>query len=166
MKRRTFIKSAATISAFSILKPATVFGSKANSAIRLGFIGCGKRGMAVISSMSRNTNVNIVAMADLFDNQLQAAKVNINKLNAEKGFPAIRNSNIYQGSKAYLKVLNNKDVDAVLISSPCYTHPEFLEAAVAAGKHAYCEKPAAIDVEGCRRIEQLGERLNGKLSLA
>ncbi|HEY0670405.1 MAG TPA: Gfo/Idh/MocA family oxidoreductase [Sphingobacteriaceae bacterium] len=166
MKRRTFIKSAATISAFSILKPATVFGSRANSAIRLGFIGCGKRGMAVISSMSRNTNVNIVAMADLFDNQLQAAKVNINKLNAEKGFPAIRNSNIYQGSKAYLKVLNNKDVDAVLISSPCYTHPEFLEAAVAAGKHAYCEKPAAIDVEGCRRIEQLGERLNGKLSLA
>lgn len=166
MERRNFIKSAASLSAVTILRPDTVFGSKANSAIRLGFIGCGSRGMADITSMSRNTNVNIVAIADLFDYQLQSAKVKLDQLNAAKGFPALHRSNIYQGSRAYLELLNNKDVDAVLISTPCYTHPEFLEAAVAAGKHAYCEKPVAIDVEGCRRIEQLGERINGKLSVA
>ncbi len=166
MERRNFIKSAASLSAVTILRPDSVFGSRANSAIRLGFIGCGSRGMADISSMSRNTNVNIVAIADLFDYQLQSAKVKLDQLNASKGFPAIRRSNIYQGSRAYLELMNNKDVDAVLISSPCYTHPEFLEATVAAGKHVYCEKPVAIDVEGCRRIEQLGERINGKVSVA
>lgn len=166
MKRRSFIKNAAAISAISILKPGTVFGSNANSAIRLGFIGCGKRGTVVISSLSRNANVNVIALADLFDYQLNKAKIKVNELNAAKGFPALKNSNIYQGSKAYLELLNNKDVDAVLISAPGYTHPEFLEAAVAAGKHAYCEKPAAIDVYGCRKIEQLGERLNGKVSLS
>ena len=166
MERRNFIKSAASLSAVTILRPGTVFGSKANSAIRIGIIGCGSRGTADISSMSRNTNVNIVAMADLFDLQLQTAKVKLDQLNADKGFPGIRKSNIYRGSRAYLELMNNKDVDAVLISSPCYTHPEFLEAAVAAGKHAYCEKPAAIDVEGCRRIEQVGKRLNGKVSIA
>lgn len=166
MERRNFIKSAASLSAVTILRPGTVFGSKVNSAIRIGIIGCGSRGTADISSMSRNTNVNIVAMADLFDLQLQTAKVKLDQLNADKGFPGIRKSNIYRGSRAYLELMNNKDVDAVLISSPCYTHPEFLEAAVAAGKHAYCEKPAAIDVEGCRRIEQVGKRLNGKVSIA
>lgn len=166
MERRNFIKSATALSAFTILKPGTVFGTKANSAIRMGIIGCGGRGMADISSLSAHGNVHIVAMADLFDDQIQAARAKINQLNAAKNFPAVEAKNIYRGSKAYLDLTNNQEVDAVLISSPCYTHPSFLEAAVAAGKHAYCEKPAAIDVDGCRRIELLGERVKGKLSLA
>ncbi|HEY1060336.1 MAG TPA: Gfo/Idh/MocA family oxidoreductase, partial [Daejeonella sp.] len=166
MERRNFIKSAASLSAVTILSPDVVFATGTKSAIRLGFIGCGGRGTADISSMSRNANVHIVAIADLFQDQLQAAKPKLDQLNAAKGFPAIPKSNIYQGSDAYLRLLNNKEVDAVLISSPCYTHPEFLEAAVAAGKHVYCEKPVAIDVEGCRRMEQLAERINGKVSVA
>src|SRR5690606_30128789 len=140
MERRNFIKSATALSAVTILKPGTVFGSKANSAIRMGIIGCGGRGMADISSLSQNANVNIVAMADLFDDQLQSAKARIDKLNAAKGFPAVQKTNSYRGSNAYLELINNQEVDAVLISSPCYTHPTFLEAAVAAGKHVYCEK--------------------------
>jgi len=165
MERRAFLKTTATISAFSILKPGIVFGSKANSAIRLGVIGCGNRGTAVTSSMSANTNTNIVAIADLFEDKLQTAENNFNQLNGGKGFPALKKSNIYQGSKAYLKLLENKDIDAVLISSPAYSHVEFLEAAVAAGKHVYCEKPVATDVDGCKRVMQAGEKLNGKQSV-
>ncbi|MEO9003554.1 MAG: Gfo/Idh/MocA family oxidoreductase, partial [Ginsengibacter sp.] len=166
MKRRTFVKNAAIVSSAAILSPRIVFGSQANSTIRMGIIGCGNRGTSVISTMSKNTNINIIAMADLFDSQLQIAEGKLNKLNADKGFPAIAKSNIYQGSKAYMRLLENKSIDAVLISAPAYTHPEFLTAAVAAGKHAYCEKPAAIDVEGCRQIELLGKSLDGKLSVA
>lgn len=166
MKRRHFIKSAATVSAFSIIKPNLVFGTKVNSAIRFGIIGCGNRGTAVISSMSENANANIVAMADLFIDKLQTGEVNFNKLNAARNFPAIKKTSIYKGSKAYLRLLENKDVDAVLISSPAYSHVGFLEAAVAAGKHVYCEKPVATDVEGIRRVMEAGEQLNGKQSLA
>ena len=166
MKRRTFVKNTAIVSSAAILSPRIVFGSKANSAIRMGIIGCGNRGTSVITTMSKNTNINIIAMADIFDSQLQTAVAKFNKLNADKGFPAIEKSNIYQGSKAYLRLLENKSIDAVLISSPAYTHPEFLIAAIAAGKHIYCEKPAAIDVEGCRQIELAGKSLNGKLSVA
>jgi len=165
MERRSFIKSAAVISTITILKPGIVFGSKANSAIRVGIIGCGQRGTTVISSMSANANTNIIAMADLFDDQLQKAAVKLNQLNAGKGFPGIEKTNMYQGSKAYLKLLENKDVDAVLISSPAYTHPAFLEAAVAGGKHVYCEKPVAPDVAGCKKMQQVGENLNGKQSV-
>lgn len=166
MKRRTFVKNTAIISSAAILSPGIVFGSKANSAVRMGIIGCGNRGTSVISTMSKNTNISIIAMADIFESQLQIAEGKFNKLNAGKGFASIAKSNIYQGSKAYLRLLENKSVDAVLISSPAYTHPEFLSAAVAAGKHVYCEKPAAIDVEGCRQIELTGKSLDGKLSVA
>src|SRR5207253_10041954 len=109
-------KSASAISAFSILKPGTAFGSKANSAIRVGVIGCGNRGTAVISSISANTNSNIIAIADIFQDKLLPATTAFNKLNDAKEFPALKTSNIYQGSKAYLRLLDNKDVDAVLIS--------------------------------------------------
>lgn len=165
IQRRTFIKGATAISAITLLKPATAFGSKANSAVRVGIIGCGTRGTSVITAMSKHTNINIVAMADLFEDQLATAKVKLDKLNQEKGFSKIDRSTIYQGSKAYLALLNNADVDAVLISSPAYTHPAFVEAAVAAGKHIYCEKPVALDVEGCKRIEAAGKSINGKLSM-
>jgi myo-inositol 2-dehydrogenase/D-chiro-inositol 1-dehydrogenase len=165
LERRTFLKQAAAISAFTILNPRIVFGSQANSAIRVGIIGCGSRGTAVISSMSQHTNTNIVAMADLFEDQLNRAQSTFNELNTKKKFPAIPKSNIYKGSKAYLRLIENKDVDAVLISSPAYTHAEFLEAAVAAGKHVYCEKPVATDVDGCSRIVKAGEKVNGKQSV-
>lgn len=165
MKRRNFIKNVATVSAFSILKPSIVFGTKANSAIRIGIIGCGNRGTAVLSSMIANTNSSVVAMADIFDDQLQKAIPVFNGLNTAKNVAAIPAANIYQGSKAYLKLLDNKDVDAVQISTPAYSHVGFLEAAVMAGKHVYCEKPVAPDVAGCRRAIQLGEKLNGKQSV-
>ena len=154
------------VSAGLILRPDIVFGTKRNSVIRMGIIGCGNRGTSVISSMSKNTNISIIAMADIFDYQLQGSLQKFNKLNTEKGLPEIQQANIYQGSKAYLKLLENREVDAVLISSPCYTHPLFLAAAVAAGKHVYCEKPAAIDVQGCKEMEAIGKKLNGNLSVA
>jgi predicted dehydrogenase len=165
IQRRTFLKQAAAISTISFLSPRIVFGTQANSAVRVGIIGCGSRGTAVLSSMSQHTNTAIVAMADLFSDQLQAARGVFNTLNTAKKFSAIKDANIYQGSKAYLRLIENKDVDAVLISSPAYTHPEFLEAAVAAGKHVYCEKPVAPDVAGVNRIIKAGEKLNGKQSV-
>src|SRR5690349_21186695 len=130
MQRRTFLRNAATVSAFTILKPDLVFKSRLNSAIRVGIIGCGNRGTAVITSMSQNTNTHIIAMADLFEDKLQKGLSNYNKLNAAKNLPDISSSAMYRGSKAYLKLIENKDVDAVLISTPAYAHPFILEAAV------------------------------------
>jgi len=165
MQRRTFLKNAATVSAFTILKPDIVFKSRVNSAIRVGIIGCGKRGTAVITSMSQNTNTHIIAMADLFEDKLQKGLPVYSELNSAKTLPAISSSYMYRGSKAYLKLIENKDVDAVLISTPAYAHPFILEAAVDGGKHVYCEKPVAPDTEGCKRVLRVGEKLSTKLSV-
>jgi len=165
MQRRTFLKNAATLSAFTILKPDIVFKSRLNSAIRVGIIGCGNRGTAVITSMSQNTNAHIIAMADLFEDKLQKGLSVYNQLNSAKNLPAIGSSYVYKGSKAYMKLIENKDVDAVLISTPAYAHPFILEAAVDGGKHVYCEKPVAPDTEGCQRALRIGEKLSSKLSV-
>jgi len=166
MKRRDFLQSTAALSAVTILSPKTAFGSGANSAIRMGIIGCGGRGTHVITSMSDNTNIIIVAMADLFRDKLESAKKLLDEQNAKKGFPAIQKTSTYTGSKCAQQLLANKEVDAVLISSPAYTHADYFEAAAQAGKHIYCEKPAAPDVAGCRKVEHAGNTYNGKLSMA
>jgi len=166
MKRRTFIKKSGLISTVTVLSSSAAFASKANSAVNIGIIGCGGRGTRVLSSMSDNANINILAMADLFEDRLSTSRKVLSARNVNKGLPEIQDSNTYIGSKAYLRLLERKDIEAVLISSPAYTHAGFLEAAVDAGKHVYCEKPAAPDVDGCLRVERAGRKANGKLSIA
>ena len=57
-------------------------------------------------------------------------------------------------------------MDAVYIATPPYFHPAHLEAAIAAGKHVYLEKPVAVDVPGAKKVMALGEQGAGKVSLA
>lgn len=165
LNRRDFIKGTAALSAVTVLNPMTVFGSRANSAIRIGIIGTGGRGLSVIGTMSANNNIHIASAADLFADKLSAGVKELNALNTAKGFPDITASALFTGSKAYLRLLENKDLDAVLISSPAYTHAEFLEATVDYGKHIYCEKPVSVDVAGCKRIERAGAKADGKQSI-
>lgn len=165
INRRNFIKGAAAMSAITVLNPSKVFGTQVNSSVRIGIIGIGERGMGVINSMSKNTNVNITAVADLFEDKLFEGVKKLNSFNKNLGFSAIGESNKFVGPQAYLRLLERNDVDAVLISTPAYAHPEILEAAVAAGKHVYCEKPAATDVDGCKRILKVSETVNNKLSV-
>ena len=165
--RRTFLKSTAAASAtISILKPQTVFGSAANSAIQLGIIGCGGRGTAVATSMMNHTDIRLIAIAELFEDKLAKGKEHFNTVSSEKGYPALKNSNMYLGSEAYKKLLDNKDIDAVLVSTPGFLHPQHLEATVEAGKHVYCEKPVAVDTAGIKRIQRAGKMAEGKTTLA
>ena len=166
INRRNFIASAGALSTLTILKPSVVFGTKLNSAIRMGIIGCGNRGTAVISNIVNHTNSQIVAMADLFNYQLDKALPVFNKLNTRNKGTTIDSNKIYKGSKAFEKLVNDSSVDAVLISSPAFTHPDFLDAAVNAGKHVYCEKPVAPDVYGCKQVIRTGAKAKNKVSLA
>ena len=166
INRRKFIAGTSALTAFTILKPATVFGTTANSAVRLGIIGCGNRGTAVISDMVNHTGARIYAMADLLGYQLENAQPRFNELNLKNGGAKIDTSKIFRGSRAYLELVNDPNVDAVLVSSPACTHPGFLEAAVGAGKHVYCEKPVAPDVPGCKQVIRAGQKAEGKVSVA
>ncbi len=165
--RRNFLKtSAAAVSGFTILKPKSIFGTQANSTVRLGIIGCGNRGSGVAASFMENTDTRVVAIAELFEDKLMKAKERFNKLCSDMGYPAIKNSHLFVGSKGYMRLLETKDIDAVQISTPTFLHSEILSDAVDAGKHIYCEKPVATDVYGCRRTMLAGKRADGRLSIA
>ncbi|MGI6049095.1 MAG: Gfo/Idh/MocA family protein [Petrimonas sp.] len=61
--------------------------------------------------------------------------------------------------------MENNEIDAVIISTSAYAHPEILERAITAGKHVYCEKSATTDIDGCKCILKVGETVNEKLSV-
>ncbi len=164
MNRRNFIRSASALSTLTILKPEIVFASNNNSAVRIGLIGCGNRATGILGSMAENNNIRITALADLFEDKLQEGIVFTNGLNQKRGYAPVGKTNIYSGHDAYLRLLENKDVDAVIIASPGYSHPKMLEDTVAAGKHVYCEKPMAVDADGCQQIIKTARNIQGRIT--
>ena len=57
------------------------------------------------------------------------------------------------------------DVDAVMIATPVFLHPEHFEAAVKSGKHIYIEKPAGADVAGCKRVMRIADLADRKQNI-
>lgn len=161
--RRWFLKTAGAAGAFTILKPHLVRGSEANSAVRVGLVGCGRRGSTVASKMLQNTSGRLVALGDLFPDQLEKAVQRFNKAAAAKGYAGIAET--FAGPAACERLAASKEVDAVIVATPAYFHPDHLETVVAAGKHIYLEKPVAVDVAGAMRVLEIGKKAEGKLSL-
>src|SRR5512136_1559700 len=164
--RRQFVGATAVAAGVTILKPSTVFGTQANSAVRLGLLGCGGRGTAVTRSFLQNTSAIVTAIGDIFQDNLEEGKRRLDEVSVKYGKPTIDASRMFKGYKAYEGLFASKDVDALYIATPPYFHPAHLEAAIAAGKHVYLEKPVAVDVPGARKIIALGEKAKGKLSLS
>jgi len=165
--RREFVGMSVAAAGVTILKPRVAFGTEANSAVRLGLLGCGGRGRSVMSSFLENTPAVLTAMGDLFSDQLEAAKSRLDEQSARFGKPAVDPQRLFKGLRAYEALFASKEVDAVYVATPPFFHPEHLEAALAAGKHIYLEKPVAVDVPGAKQVMALGERAGArKLSLA
>lgn len=152
-------------SAFLVLDPRTVFGFEANSAVRHGLLGCGNRGSSVAESFARNTPARIVALADLFDDNLAAGHDRFNKLNASLGQSSIDSKLLFRGPHAFEELANSKDVDLIQISTPPYFHVQHLEAAVTAGKHVYCEKPVGIDIAQAKHALEIAKRVTPSQSV-
>jgi len=161
--RRSFLTAATGAAAFTILKPQVVRGMQANSAVRVGLLGCGGRGTNHLETILKSTDARVTALADMFQDRLDKAKKYVDDLSSAKGQPGVQRT--FLGPHAYQEILDSKDIDAVVIATPPYYHVQHLAAAVEAGKHVYCEKPVAIDVPGAKRVLEIGKKAEGKLSL-
>ncbi|WP_213804999.1 Gfo/Idh/MocA family oxidoreductase [Granulicella sp. dw_53] len=165
MDRRKFITKAAAASGLLILKSKTVFGYQANSAVRLGLLGCGNRGTSVATSFANNTGARIVALADIFPDQLAKGKTHFDAVNGKLGHGAIDPKLMFRGHTAYQQLAASSEVDAVQISTPPWFHVEHLDGVVSAGKHAYCEKPVGVDIAQTERALAIAKRVDGKVSM-
>ena len=124
----------------SILKASTAFGAQANSAVSFGIIGTGGRGTYVGTHMAHDPNARLTAICDIYPDRIDQAKTKI---------PGADQARVYRN---YHDLLSQPDIDAVLIATPVFLHPEHFEAAVEAKKNIYCEKPAGADVAGVKRL--------------
>jgi len=159
IRRRDFLKTAAAATAgLVIVKPESVRGAPANSALRVGLIGCGGRGRFVSRFFPQHTTAKIVAIADPFKDRVDSVKRELDKL--QKG-AELDEKRCFVGLDAY-KALIESGVDAVLVESPPYFHPLHAATAVDAGKHVYTAKPVAVDVPGCQSIAASSEKAKAK----
>jgi len=163
--RRKFLEIAGAAAGAMLVKPALVRGTAANSTVRVGLLGCGGRGTEDATNMVDTGSARVVALADLFSDQLDAARTHFDQLQQAKGYSAVHPSQLFLGPDAYQQIASSKEVDAIIIATPPYYHPQDLETVLAAGKHVYLEKPVAVDVPGALRVLELGKRAEGNLSL-
>src|SRR3990172_7922204 len=101
MSRREFLGASAAAGSIMILQPQQVRGAEANSAVRIGLLGCGGRGTTVASGFIDNAGARITALADLFADQLEAAQKDLNAKLQAKGFAAIDPLQVFKGSNAF-----------------------------------------------------------------
>ena len=148
-QRRSFLKTAA--GGVLILRPETVFGSQANSAVEVGLVGCGGRGNWIGQFFPEFTGARVVALADVIREHLDQTR---------EAFK-VDSSRAFYGPDAYREVAHS-NVDAVVIETPPYFHPPHAQEAVDAGKHVFLAKPVAVDVPGCRSILDSGKRAAAK----
>ncbi len=141
--RRKFLRTAATTAGVMFIKPSLVHGTAANSAVRVGLLGCGGRGTEDATNLIDTGNARVVALADLFRDQLDVAHAHFDQLQRVKDYTDIDASQLFLGPNAYQQIAHSKEVDAIVIATPPYFHPQHLETVVAAG----------------------GKRAEGKLSL-
>lgn len=151
--RRDFLKSSAAGTGLLIMDSRTAFGSQANSAPEIGLIGCGSRG-TWIAPFFQEHGARVVALADVFRDNLEATKSKIK----------VPSARVYLGRDAYRDLIAST-LDGVVIEVPPYFHPQMVRCAVDAGKHVYLAKPVAVDVPGCKIIEECGRQAEGKTTL-
>jgi predicted dehydrogenase len=149
LSRRQFVKTSAlalgsvSLASMPTVIPAAAFG--ANDCIRIGVIGCGGQGTGHVSSLvkrSTGDNIKVVAVSDVYQRRVTRAK-DICKA---------------EGYLDYRKLLEQKDVDAVLIATPDHWHGKISIDAMDAGKHVYCEKPMTHTVEQALQVRDAVKR--------
>lgn len=121
-----------------------------NRMIRMGLIGAGSRGAHLGKSWhSLKDRSVMVAAADPIKNELAEFQKAI-------GDPIFTAAD-------YRRLIDRKDIDAIIVASPDHFHEEHAVAALEAGKHVYCEKPLAITTEGCDHILKAWKKSGKKL---
>jgi myo-inositol 2-dehydrogenase/D-chiro-inositol 1-dehydrogenase len=160
MKRRNFIKNSAMASAiigFPTIVPSSVFGKNAPSnKINIGQIGCGRIAREHdLPGTWQHDVARIVAVSDVDSKRMREGKELVEQYYTEKmGKPYL---DVKQYAD-YHEMLQNKDIDAVIISTPDHWHSQPAMEAALAGKHIYLQKPTSLTIkEGRQLVETINK---------
>ncbi|APZ94315.1 Gfo/Idh/MocA family protein [Fuerstiella marisgermanici] len=168
--RRQFLTTSSAAATALAVAPALSAGAYAGGSdlLKVGLVGCGGRGTGAASqALTADSGVELVAMADAFEDRLMNSRKTLQrKFNKEGEAPRVNvaEDNCFTGFDAYKSVVDMSDV--VLLASTPHFRPRHLKAAVEAGKHVFCEKPVAVDAPGVRSVlESVEKARENKTSL-
>ncbi len=156
--RRDFMKATAVASLATAVGGLPAVHGGGNETIRVGLIGCGGRGSgAALDVLSSSPNVELYSVADIWKERIDRFLSGIeNRIKEGKPKEYGNRLNIdaerrFVGFDAYKKVLES-GVNYVMLCTPPGFRPMHLQAAVAAGKNIFTEKPVAVDGPGIRKV--------------
>lgn len=151
--RRDFLKvSAASTTTIALAGLAAAQSARANDRIQFGVIGVGGRGTGHVGELvgrAEADNIRCVAIADVYERRITRAK------GICKG----------EGYADYRKLLERKDIDAVVIATPDHWHGKIATDAMEAGKHVYVEKPMTHTVEQALALRDAARRTGKHLQV-
>jgi len=157
--RRDFLKTSLTGTA-AVMAAGSVsrfVHAAENNLIQVALVGCGGRGTgAAANALSTQGPIKLVAMADVFEDRLNASLNNLKKDFADKiDVPPERQFLGLDGYKKAIDALNPGDL--VLLATPPAFRPIHVEYAVEKGRHVFMEKSFAVDAPGIRRVLAAGK---------
>jgi len=155
--RRQFLKTSSIAAATSgaiagVLSHPSMLHAAESNQLTVGLVGCGGRGTgAAINALSADSDVQLTAMADVFDDRLQLSLKTLQEKESISSKINVPKERQFIGFDAYQQLIDS-GVDIVLLVTPPHFRPLQLRAAVDAGKHVFCEKPVAVDAPGVRSV--------------
>ncbi len=145
--RRKFLAATSSLAALSIVSPALVRGTEANSKVTVGAVGLGGRGRWIANYVAKHGGFQITAVADYFSDVARSAGERFE----------VAESRRFSGLNGYQRLIESK-VEAVFLETPPFFFPMHARAAVEAGCHVYVAKPVAVDVPGSLEMLALGRK--------
>ena len=125
------------------------FAAPKISTVRMGIIGTGNRGSHHSGTISRVSDVEIRAAADVYPERFERIKKNLENTD--------HNPEYYAGPEEWKKLCERKDLDLVLVTTPTYMHAKMAVYAMEQGKHVITEVPAAVTIEECWDLVKTSE---------
>jgi predicted dehydrogenase len=159
--RRDFLKKTALASAGLSLAPSVLFGnnSTADQKLRVALIGVGLRGINHLSNLLLRKDIAVTAICDIDPDRIKIAQEHIQKAGAKKAKVFGKNED------DYLNLLAEKNIDAVIISTPWLWHTRMAVDSMEAGKYTGLEVSAANTLEECWDLVNTHERTNSHLMI-
>ncbi len=158
--RRTFVKNTVAAGAGLSIAPNFMFGrTLRNSTVRIGLIGVGLRGTNHLNNLLLRDDVSVGAICDIDQNRIDISLDLIEKAGGAK--PLLYGKNELD----YKNLLELKELDAVIISTPWLWHTRMAKDAMLAGKYTGLEVSAANTMEECWDLVNVHEQTGTHLML-
>jgi predicted dehydrogenase len=118
--------------------PAAVWPTLQGAPVRIGLIGAGRQGRAILTELQKTPQVEVAAVCDVLGGRVESARARA------------QSAELFTDHRALLE--KRADISAVIVATPTHHHRAIVEDVIAAGRHVFCESPLASTIDDCQAL--------------